>query len=61
MAASPADPPAPVEAVAWLGGPAPGGGAFVVLGDPAGNAAGAVALTADLSGGPVSRAILVLP
>lgn len=61
IAASPLDPPVPVEAVAWLGGPAPGGGVFVDLGDPAGNVAGTVALTADLSGGPASRAILVLP
>jgi len=61
IASSPQPPPVPVEALAWLGGPAPDGGSFVAFGDPAGNTAGNVALTADLSGSAVPRAILVFP
>src|SRR5207253_922871 len=61
VAGAPQAPPSPVEALAWLGGPAPGGGSFLAFGGPAGNAAGTVALTADLQGGPAARAVLVFP
>src|SRR5437870_3032589 len=53
--------PPTVETLAWLGGAAPGGRAFVALGAPTGNATGTVALTADLSGAPTPRAILLVP
>ena len=61
VAGVPQAPPVSVDALASVGGPAPDGGTFVAVGDPAGNSGGAVALTADLFGASTARAIVILP